>query len=294
MVPLRALPGELTDESVRFAILVGLASVPFTVGLSWQPSADDAVVTVGGRISSLPLLLAGLLVGFRYRRRAVDTRRAGVWAGLVAAIGPGLVYAANAVATVRSESSELAALAVVSTVGSIAIGAVLSVFVVTAGAVFADWVLPRLDRDRRAVDARDDIDRPVADSRWWLVVAAYALAAPACVGAIVLGLPDDGVGFAFGLLGLAVLGPLAIVALVGLFIEVTAPRGRDGWIPNAWAYVGVPIGAYVLAAAGASLQSARDPSGYGIAGFVVALWIAAVVYLVRRRRHSAALSIRRR
>lgn len=86
---LRALLSDVTDESFRPAVLVGLASIPFTVALSWELVVDEVYIA-GGTVSGVPLLLAGLVVGYRYGThepgRDVGVRRAGFVAG-IAAVG---------------------------------------------------------------------------------------------------------------------------------------------------------------------------------------------------------------
>ncbi|MFC4988696.1 hypothetical protein [Saliphagus infecundisoli] len=56
MDPVRFLREGLADDSLRTAILVGLATIPFTLVLSWEPAAGDTVV-VGGSVSGTPMLL---------------------------------------------------------------------------------------------------------------------------------------------------------------------------------------------------------------------------------------------
>ena len=75
MSPLRALHAlreGVTDESLRFAILVGLATVPITVALSWGSVTDETLVA-GGTVSAGPVLLAGLLVGYYYSDRETES-----------------------------------------------------------------------------------------------------------------------------------------------------------------------------------------------------------------------------
>jgi len=50
MMSLQEFRASLTDESLRFAVLVGLASIPFTLALSWNPLAEEGI-TIGGPVS---------------------------------------------------------------------------------------------------------------------------------------------------------------------------------------------------------------------------------------------------
>lgn len=136
---LRTLRTDVTDESFRSAVLVGLASVPFTVGLSWQLVVDEVFVA-GGSVSGIPLLLAGLLVGYLYSTREVAGRRAGFVAGIAGSVAVAVLYVLNALTTVTSESTGIAVLAVVATPFLLALGAVLCGLFAAAGAVLGGWL----------------------------------------------------------------------------------------------------------------------------------------------------------
>lgn len=116
MRPIRALHtlrDGVTDDALRVAILVGLATIPVTLALSWNPVTDNVVA--GGSVSGAPLLLAGLLVGYYYSDRETESRRAGIWTGLAASIATVLVFVANAIVTIGSEPSRWAAVTVIGT-----------------------------------------------------------------------------------------------------------------------------------------------------------------------------------
>ncbi|WP_226006718.1 DUF5518 domain-containing protein [Natrinema salinisoli] len=183
MAALRELRAEVSDDSFRFAILAGLATIPFTVALSWDSvSVSSEGMVLGGSISGEALLLAGAIVGYRYSGRETETSRAGMWTGLVGAIGMAIVTVANTVATIGTVSSRLAVIAVVSTSILLAIGVGLTVLVVMATAAVTGWVTERLDRERRVSSPRDVVSQNTAESKWWKPVGVYVLATPIVLG----------------------------------------------------------------------------------------------------------------
>lgn len=95
MSSLQSLREDLTDESLRFAILLGLVSIPFTLLLSsGSASMSSGDIDISSSVAGEPLLLAGLLVGYRYSNRPTESRRAGLWTGLVGSIAAVLVFVA--------------------------------------------------------------------------------------------------------------------------------------------------------------------------------------------------------
>lgn len=284
MPPLRALRDGLTDDSLRVAILVGLATVPFTLTLSWRSGPDD--VTVGGTVSGGALLLAGLFVGYYYSDRETESRRAGIWTGLAGSIAVVLLYGTNTITTIGSQSTRWAAVTVALTPVALALGVGLTVLVTMVAAQFAGWVTTRLDRDRRVFDPADGDDRTGPASKYWKTVAAYGLAAPPMLGYVLLELAESDIGVVLSVLGMILLVPLSLLAFVALFIDATAPRERGtDWLPSVWAYIGGPIGAYVGVYSVATLWGVGYPPGYAIYSFFGALWIASAVYLVNRHRY---------
>ncbi|AHG01136.1 hypothetical protein HALLA_17695 [Halostagnicola larsenii XH-48] len=292
MAPLRSvLPSlqpvrdGLTDDSLRFAILAGLATIPFTLLLSWEPVPDDGVV-LGGSVSGLPLLVAAVVVGYRYSDRETESRRAGVWTGLAGSIGTVLLYLANSATTMWAGSREMTVFAAVLTPPALILGVGLTTMIAAAIATITARAVNRLEREHRIVPPGETRARDVRDSRWWIPLAAYVLLAPpAAVVLIVSEGRSDG-WFLLSALFLLVLVPLSVVAFVALFIDATEPR-PDGitWIPNMWMYVGLPIAGYVLVYLIAAYQQIPKPSAPGMYGFIVALWVTAVGYLVVRYRH---------
>lgn len=75
----RAISDTLSDEVWGYAIIVGLASVPFTIVLYWQSYPNF-------RHHIFPVFFAGLLVGCLANRRGIEAGRIGKRTGLVAAL----------------------------------------------------------------------------------------------------------------------------------------------------------------------------------------------------------------
>lgn len=69
----------LSDEGWRYALIVGIASTPFTILLYWHSYPDFSHPVS-------PVFFAGLLVGFIANRRGVAARQIGKRTGLVAAL----------------------------------------------------------------------------------------------------------------------------------------------------------------------------------------------------------------
>lgn len=278
--------GGLTDDSLRFAILAGLVSIPLTLALSLE-SLSNGTVVAGGTASGLPLLVAGVVVGYHYVSRPTEGRRPAVWTGLVGSVGPLAVFVANGVSTLSTGSTRLAAIAVLLTPVTAAVGVGLSVLVTTVGGVVGDRVGRRVHRggsSRTSPDAADH--NPTTSSRWKPIVA-YAVAAPLILGYALWIRPESGASFALSWLLLVGLLALSVVTLLALFRETTTRRAAEtDWSPTPWAYVGGPITAYVLVYAGATLRASANPSGDGVYGFLAALWLASTSYLILRHRYT--------
>lgn len=287
MARVRDLRDGLTDDSLRFAVLAGLVTVPFTVFLSWGPVSDSGFV-LGGSISGEPLVVAGLIVGYRYSGRPVDSGRAGKWTGLVGSIGTVIVYVANTVATVGNLSSTMAIAALVLTPIFVAIGVGLTVLGAMIPAMIAGWVTERLDRAGRRPESRD-ADRDAIGSRWRRLVVAYAVVGPTLLAVVLLADLEADVGFVLSFLGALLLVPLSLVAVVALFIDATDPRDAAAdWVPNVWLYVGAPIGAYAVVWLVATLRSSTYPPGYALYGFMIALCLTSIAYLTNSYRHGGS------
>lgn len=285
MMALRELRATLTDESLRFAVLVGLASIPFTLALSWNSLAGDGPA-IGGSVSGTPLLLAGLVVGYRYSDRATESRCAGFWTGLVGSAATTVVFTANTITTLESASPRMTVLVAVLTPVFVAVGIGFTVMVTMASAMIADWVTTRVTRVRSESDPREADRRTAASLR--SAIRAYALLTPIVLFGVFWLLPDGGVGILVSVLGLFVLLALSVVTFVALFIEATAPRpAGTGRFPNLWVCAGVPIAGYALVYLAAAFYALESPHSAGIYGFVVGLWIVSLVFLGDRYRDGA-------
>ncbi|AGB37994.1 DUF5518 domain-containing protein [Natronococcus occultus] len=288
MALLRSRREDSGDDPLRFALLVGLATVPFTVALSWQPP-PEATTRVGGSVSGLPLLIAGALVGYRYGDSPSRVRRAGVRAGLAASIATVLLYAANAVSTVGAASTTMTAVGIALAPVVVAVGVALTVLVTAGTAVLVGWLRRRADPDRRVTKHEDDRRRGAFESRWWLPVLAYVLLVPTVALAEgVLG--PDGAGVVVVVSLLVGTALLSVPALLGVFVDATVPRHESAWFPNVWAYVSLPVCGFALGYVAASLLGSPRPSAPAMAAFVAVLWLTAVGYLANRYRHAGTLS----
>ncbi|WP_254762142.1 DUF5518 domain-containing protein [Natrinema marinum] len=295
MPPLRNAIADLTDERFRAAVILGLASIPFTVALSWRSAP--------GSVSGTAVLVAGLLVGFRYGDRSAEngdvgpleayrygkrpaaSHRAGVVAG-VAGSAPAVLWAiTDVLALAGSLSAWGAAIVLLLLPVIVAIGVGVFALSGAIGAYVGDWVVTRSDRARDRVRSRANADSD-DPSGWWRWVAAYCVLAPAVL-LYVFGLrPDSGARLLLAILALFVLVPLAVIAAVALFEDaVTLGEIGPEWTPNYWAYVGAPLGVYALVYLVATLTESVNPSGDGMYGFIIALWFSALVYLSGRHRY---------
>lgn len=90
----QTLRDDLTDESLRVAILLGLATIPVTLFLSWESIGSEA------NASASALFVAGLYAGYYYSDREPTRRRAGIWTGLAGSIGVVILTVADTAAQV--------------------------------------------------------------------------------------------------------------------------------------------------------------------------------------------------
>lgn len=277
------------DESLRVPILVGLATVPLTVGQSWE-SVVTGAGTFDATISGGVFPLAGLLVGLYATRRSVDAKRAGVWTGLAASSSVLLVFGVGSIPAIVATNWPLSAVAVFLAPITIAFGIGVVVFVTTVTAVGTDCVLTRLEHDRRVRQDHESEttgDEPATGGSWWrFVITCYGVIAPIVLLFALVVHPD---GFPGGLrvaLSILILFLLSVLTLPSLFAELTRPRGATDWLPPVWLYVGGPLAATALVYVVATARAVDFPTGYAQYGFLIALWLAVVAYLVTERRRS--------
>lgn len=294
MPPLRNTLADLTDGRFRAAVLLGLASIPFTVALWWwsaRTSFSPMPVVAAGLLAGLRYADrsaengdVGLLEGVRYGKRPAVSRRAGVVAGVVGsapAIGRQLVSLLDVAQSPSVWHGVLAAVLV-----PIIVLFPVAFFALAGGvgAAVGDWLVTRVDRTRDRARSRAASDGDVSGR--WRWVAAYLVFAPAVLLYTFAVAPEGGVAVVLLILALFALVPFAAFVAVALFKDAVSLRevGRE-WRPNYWAYVGVPLAAYAVVYLLATVLESANPSGAGVYGFVVVLWISAAVYLNYRRRY---------
>lgn len=154
--------------------------------------------------------------------------------------------------------------------------------VATAKAIFGTaWEYPIAPDLVGWIGSRED-----GGTRWWVPVAAYALAAPAVFAHVLwLALGNEVRFWLFFVLLLASVVGSPLVA-AALYRDVRSLRATDApWRPNWAPYLGVPLVAGALTyLSRAFLLPSENPSGDAVYGFMFALWAASVVYLYRRHR----------
>ncbi|ARS89697.1 hypothetical protein B1756_08060 [Natrarchaeobaculum aegyptiacum] len=283
----QVLRDALRDESLRIPILVGLVTVPITVGQS-MGSVVTGPGTFDATISGGPFPLAGILVGLYATRRPVDAKRAGVWTGLAASIAVLLVYGLGSISTILATSWPLAAVAIVLAPLTIAFGVGVVVLLTTVPAVGTHWLVTRLRHDhrvRRDDEGEDTGGEPRSPgSTWRPVLACYAVAAPIVLLLALVVHPDGFTGGLLVALSIVILFLLSLVTLPALFADATHPRNATDWLPQVWLYVGGPLVATALVYAVATARAADFPTGYAQYGYLITLWIAVAVYLMNERR----------
>ncbi|ELZ02467.1 DUF5518 domain-containing protein [Natrialba asiatica] len=127
----------LEDEPWNVALVVGLASTPFTVYLYWRslPGFSHPVT---------PVFLAGMIVGGLATRSELDTRRVGARTGLVSAL-PVLWPVLDLFAFISGLTQPLW-FSGVSSVAVVFVAAVivgLSALIGQVGAIVGEWLLEK-------------------------------------------------------------------------------------------------------------------------------------------------------
>lgn len=74
----------VADERLRSAIILGISSIPLTIGVNWAFTPNPASATF--------LFLASIFAGYLYAPRSVDSTRAGALTGIIGGI-PIIVWA---------------------------------------------------------------------------------------------------------------------------------------------------------------------------------------------------------
>ncbi|SDR30994.1 DUF5518 domain-containing protein [Natronobacterium texcoconense] len=142
---MKALPKIASDDAWRYAILVGLASTPFTATLYWQSSN-------GYSYGFEPVFVAGLLVGVLASGRELDERRVGSRTGLVGIL-PAFWPFVDSLAFISGLAQPLwfSGVQVAFLVFFYALVAGLSALVGMVGAMISNWVLTTIRRDTAAL-----------------------------------------------------------------------------------------------------------------------------------------------
>ena len=195
------------------------------------------------------------------------------------------MYLANTLSALDVSSPAALALTVVGTVIAIPVGVAITVLIVCVAVVIGDrfaavrsW---RSERETPISDHRESAGR----SRWWIYVAGYIVLVPVAAGYIV-GINPTSIGgglLAVALVFITVLA--AALALVAVYKDAQRLyENGSSWIPNVTAYIGVPVCAFLLGYGVASFNAWEAPAAVGQYSFLGVCWLAAVVYLLDRRR----------
>lgn len=89
----------VTESPFLIAVLLGLVSIPFTLLVSRETTA---------LVNGAPMIVTGLLVGYLFNARPVDSHRAGLIAGFIASLGGVTVFAMEVAARISpGESTRL-------------------------------------------------------------------------------------------------------------------------------------------------------------------------------------------
>ncbi|AFZ72823.1 hypothetical protein SAMN05443661_11416 [Natronobacterium gregoryi] len=142
---MKALQKIASDDTWRYAILVGLASTPFSVLIYWQSSN-------GYSYGFEPVFVAGLLVGFLASGRELDERRVGSRTGLVA-LFPALWPFVDTLVFISDLTQSLwfSGVQVTFLVVFYVFAAGLSMLVGMVGALIGNWLLTTVRNDTVAL-----------------------------------------------------------------------------------------------------------------------------------------------
>ncbi|WP_323172830.1 DUF5518 domain-containing protein [Natrialba sp. PRR66] len=119
----------VTESPFLIAALLGFASVPFTLFVSWETTT---------LLHSAPMIVTGLLVGYLFNARPADSHRAGLVAGFVASLGGVVAFAIEVVA--RSSLGERPRLEVVAIPFVLVLLVICLAILVMICAMVGNWV----------------------------------------------------------------------------------------------------------------------------------------------------------
>ncbi|CAI49011.1 DUF4870 family protein [Natronomonas pharaonis DSM 2160] len=171
----------------------------------------------------------------------------------------------------------------------IGIGILLNIgFVLVASgkAIFGHaWTYPIAPSffDRREAVGGDNIP-------WWTLLSVYAVATPPLFATLAWEAFADGPDadpLFWGVFALlAVVFVLSFVTFALLYKDIEAVRGAEhGWMPDPRLYLGAPVASGIATYPVAAVAGSISPAGDAVYGYMAVLWVAAVVYLVRRVSH---------
>ncbi|WP_066146252.1 DUF5518 domain-containing protein [Haladaptatus sp. R4] len=141
---------DLHDDRFRTAVLLGVASIPFTVGYNWLLSPDPVSVT--------PLAVACVLSGYRYGPRSIRGTRVGAVTGIVggvpiavwnAGIGLDEWWGNPVLVDAVGNSWLMAVISVAAAVVTLLITPIVLLFVGMACGFVGGWLHERLDPTRQ-------------------------------------------------------------------------------------------------------------------------------------------------
>lgn len=279
----------VTAPNLRLATAIGLISAPVTAVLSWGTVLDDRAV-IGGTVSGGAFLVVGLLVGYLYYHRPPNRRSAGIRAGVTASLGLVVVYLAKMFSMIDASSHRATAVAVVGTLLAVVVGVGMSILVVCVAAVIGDRFAAVRSWQSEVKDTAPQNRKEVDGRKWWRYVAGYTLLVPVTAGYLFGIAPISPGGGLLGAVLLFVTVIAAAVALVAVYKDAERLYANgSSWIPNVIAYVGVPVVAFVIGYYVAAFNAWEAPAAVGQYSFLSVCWLAAIVYLVDRRRSVGAV-----
>lgn len=140
---LQTISDALSDEVWRYALIIGLASTPFTIILYWQSYPDFSHPVS-------PVFFAGLLVGFLANRQGIEVGQIGKRTGLVASLPifwpffDLLVFISGLSQPLGFRGFQIMAVIFIS---AVIIG--ISILVGIVGAILGDWLTGKIGGYRR-------------------------------------------------------------------------------------------------------------------------------------------------
>ena len=280
-----SLSQTLTDPQHRLAVLLGIASAPVTIALSWN-AVTDATYIAGGNLSGVVFVVVGLIAGYVYHDRAVDRRDVGIAAGVTASSGLIVVYVANLATSIDVSSPGFTALLLIATPFLIVLAGAISVVVVMVSTVICDRIAAvrswRAEAGTMSETSPETARNGVTLKRARL---AYFGIVPVTVVYVFALDSNSIIGGLLAVLLLLSTVVLAVIVIVAMYKDAERLHEQGvSWIPNVVAYVGFPVAAFVIVYSIATFNAWDAPAAIAQYGFLGVLWIAVVVYTYERRQ----------